>query len=362
MLKPNQNQELLRPSENIIVAQKSLRKWENLAQLVAPIRSTIYQAYLQQPLVLICRELDKIDSGFGTAFNVQSSLGLHPIMAFGTKEQKDKYVPGIVSGQIITCFGLTEPNAGSDVDQMETKAKPDGDDYIINGQKTWISNASVADIYIIWARDEKKAFRGFIVEKGMKGVSTQKIEGKLSLCASDTAFINLDNVRVPKSQMLNVKGLKGPLDTLNMGRYCCMWSSMGAADACYNVARQYSIDRKQFGTPLASFQLIQKKLADMATEISLGTLAAFQIGRLRDKNLASPEMISMLKANNVSKALNIARVARDVLGGNGIVDEYGIFRHLVNLETVNTYEGACDINTLIVGRAVTGINAFTRKL
>lgn len=311
---------------------------------------------------LIAREVDKIDSGFGTAFNVQSTLGLHPIMAFGTKEQKDKYIPGIVSGKLITSFGLTEPNAGSDIDQMETKAKPDGDHYILNGQKTWISNASVADINIVWAKDEKNQIRGFILEKGMQGLSTPKIEGKLSLCASDTAFINMENVKVHKNQMLNVKGVKGPLETLNMGRFCVAWASLGAAEACFQQARQYSLERKQFGTPLAAFQLIQKKLADMATEIALATSASIQVARLRDKNMAAPEMISMLKANNTSKALNIARMARDILGGNGIVDEYGIFRHLINLETLNTYEGTQDINTLILGRAITGINAFTRKI
>lgn len=268
----------------------------------------------------------------------------------------------MAAGKKIGCFALTEPNAGSDPDVIESKAKPDGDYYILNGSKTWITNAGFGDVFIVWAKDEKKVLRGFILEKGMPGLSTPQIEGKLSLCASDTAMVMMDNVKVHKSMMLpNVKGLKGPLETLTNGRFSIAWACLGSAEACFHYARQYALERKQFGTPLAQFQLVQKKLAEMCSEISLGLCATLHVSRLKDKGLLAPEMVAILKANNSLKALNVARTARDILGGNGIVDEYEVMRHLVNLESVYTYEGTYDINMLMLGRSITGLNAFSRK-
>ena len=291
----------------------------------------------------------------------QSSLVLYPIQAFGSEEQKKKYLPGLASGELIGCFGLTEPDAGSDPAGMKTHAKKDGDDYVISGSKTWISNSPFADVFVVWAKSEEHggAIRGFVLEKGMEGLSAPKIEGKLSLRASTTGMIMMDEVRVPASAMFpEVQGLKGPFSCLNRARYGISWGAMGAAEFCMDAAKQYGLDRQQFGVPLASKQLYQLKLADMLTEIALGLQASLRVGRLMDEGNWSPDMVSIVKRNNVGKALNIARVARDMHGGNGISEEYQIMRHMINLETVNTYEGTHDVHALILGRAITGIPAF----
>ena len=310
---------------------------------------------------LVAREIERVDSGYRSMASVQSSLVMYPITAFGTEEQKKKYLPGLASGELIGCFGLTEPDAGSDPAGMKTFAKKDGDDYVISGSKTWISNSPFADVFVVWAKSEEHggAIRGFVLEKGMEGLSAPKIEGKLSLRASTTGMIMMDEVRVPASAMFpEVQGLKGPFSCLNRARYGISWGSMGAAEFCMAAARQYGLDRQQFGVPLASKQLYQLKLADMMTEIGLGLQASLRVGRLMDEGNWSPEMISIVKRNNVGKALNIARVARDMHGGNGISEEYQVIRHMVNLETVNTYEGTHDVHALILGRAITGIPAF----
>jgi len=310
---------------------------------------------------LVAREIERVDSGYRSMASVQSSLVMYPITAFGTEEQKKKYLPGLASGELIGCFGLTEPDAGSDPAGMKTYAKKDGDDYVISGSKTWISNAPFADVFVVWAKSEEHggAIRGFVLEKGMEGLSAPKIEGKLSLRASTTGMIMMDEVRVPASAMFpEIQGLKGPFSCLNRARYGISWGSMGAAEFCMAAARQYGLDRQQFGVPLASKQLYQLKLADMMTEIGLGLQASLRVGRLMDEGDWSPEMISIVKRNNVGKALNIARVARDMHGGNGISEEYQVIRHMVNLETVNTYEGTHDVHALILGRAITGIAAF----
>ena len=310
---------------------------------------------------LVAREIERVDSGYRSMASVQSSLVMYPITAFGTEEQKRKYLPGLASGELIGCFGLTEPDAGSDPAGMKTYAKKDGDDYVISGSKTWISNAPFADVFVVWAKSEEHGggIRGFVLEKGMEGLSAPKIEGKLSLRTSTTGMIMMDEVRVPASAMFpEVQGLKGPFSCLNRARYGISWGSMGAAEFCMAAARQYGLDRQQFGVPLASKQLYQLKLADMMTEIGLGLQASLRVGRLMDEGNWSPEMISIVKRNNVGKALNIARVARDMHGGNGISEEYQVIRHMVNLETVNTYEGTHDVHALILGRAITGIAAF----
>ena len=310
---------------------------------------------------LVAREIERVDSGYRSMASVQSSLVMYPITAFGTEEQKRKYLPGLASGELIGCFGLTEPDAGSDPAGMKTYAKKDGDDYVISGSKTWISNAPFADVFVVWAKSEEHGggIRGFVLEKGMEGLSAPKIEGKLSLRTSTTGMIMMDEVRVPASAMFpEVQGLKGPFSCLNRARYGISWGSMGAAEFCLAAARQYGLDRQQFGVPLASKQLYQLKLADMMTEIGLGLQASLRVGRLMDEGDWSPEMISIVKRNNVGKALNIARVARDMHGGNGISEEYQVIRHMVNLETVNTYEGTHDVHALILGRAITGIPAF----
>ena len=310
---------------------------------------------------LVAREIERVDSGYRSMASVQSSLVMYPITAFGTEEQKTKYLPGLASGELIGCFGLTEPDAGSDPAGMKTHAKKDGDDYVISGSKTWISNSPFADVFVVWAKSEEHggAIRGFVLEKGMEGLSAPKIEGKLSLRASTTGMIMMDEVRVPASAMFpEVQGLKGPFSCLNRARYGISWGSMGAAEYCMAAARQYGLDRQQFGVPLASKQLYQLKLADMMTEIALGLQASLRVGRLMDEGNWSPDMVSIVKRNNVGKALNIARVARDMHGGNGISEEYQIMRHMINLETVNTYEGTHDVHALILGRAITGIPAF----
>ncbi len=310
---------------------------------------------------LVAREVERVDSGYRSMMSVQSSLVIHPINAFGSDAQKQKYLPGLTAGTLIGCFGLTEPDAGSDPAGMKTTAKKTDGGYLLSGSKTWISNAPFADVFVIWAKSEAHggAIRGFILEKGMKGLSAPKIGGKLSLRASTTGMIQMDDVEVSDAQLLpEVQGLKGPFSCLNRARYGISWGSMGAAEFCWHAARQYGLDRKQFDRPLAATQLYQKKLADMQTDIALGLQASLRVGRLMDEWRFAPEMISIVKRNNCGKALDIARMARDMHGGNGISEEYQVMRHMVNLETVNTYEGAHDVHALILGRAQTGIQAF----
>jgi glutaryl-CoA dehydrogenase len=310
---------------------------------------------------LVAREVERVDSGYRSMMSVQSSLVMYPIFAYGSEEQRLKYLPRLASGEAIGCFGLTEPDAGSDPGGMRTRATKVDGGYRISGNKTWISNAPIADVFVVWAKSDAHngAIRGFILEKGMEGLSTPKIEGKISLRASITGMINMDDVFVPEDALLpNAEGLKGPFGCLNRARYGISWGAMGAAEFCYAAARQYGLDRKQFDRPLAATQLYQKKLADMVTEISLGLHASLRVGRLLDEGALAPEMISLVKRNNCGKALDIARAARDMHGGNGISSEYQVIRHMVNLETVNTYEGTHDIHALILGRAITGIAAF----
>ncbi len=307
---------------------------------------------------LIAREVERVDSGYRSACSVQSSLVMYPIYAYGSEEQRKKYLPKLASGEWVGCFGLTEPDAGSDPAGMKTRAvKVDGG-YVLKGSKMWITNSPISDVAVVWAKTEE-AIRGFIVERGMKGFSTPKIEGKISLRASITGEIVLDDVFVPAENMLpNAKGLSGPFGCLNRARYGIAWGAMGAAEDCWHRARQYTLDRKQFGKPLAATQLVQKKLADMQTEITLGLHGALRLGRLMEDHSFAPQAISLMKRNNCGKALDIARMARDMHGGNGISAEYHVIRHMVNLETVNTYEGAHDVHALILGRAQTGIQAF----
>ena len=313
---------------------------------------------------LVAREVERVDSGYRSAMSVQSSLVMHPIHAYGSEEQRQKYLPKLATGEWVGCFGLTEPNHGSDPASMVTRATPVDGGYIIKGAKMWITNAPIADVFVVWAKlagegDGQSAIRGFILEKGMKGLSAPKIEGKMSLRASITGEIVMDDVFVPESQLMpNVQGLKGPFGCLNKARFGIAWGAMGAAEDCWTRARQYTMDRVQFGRPLAQNQLVQKKLADMQTEITLGLQACLRVGRLLDEHQAAPEMISLIKRNNCGKALDIARLARDMHGGNGIHDEYHVIRHMINLETVNTYEGTHDVHALILGRAQTGLQAF----
>jgi glutaryl-CoA dehydrogenase len=309
---------------------------------------------------LVNREVERVDSGYRSALSVQSSLVMLPIHDFGSEELKKKYIPGLASGELIGCFGLTEPNHGSDPGSMETYAKRVGNNYVLSGSKTWITNSPISNVFVVWAKnmEENGAIRGFVLEKGMKGLSAPAIKGKMSLRTSITGEIVMDEVKVPKENMLNVKGIKGPFTCLNSARYGISWGTLGAAEFCLATARDYQLNRKQFGKPLASFQIPQKKMADMMTEINLGLLASLQVGRLIDANKWTPEMISLVKRNNCAKSLDIARVARDMLGANGISNEYHIIRHVMNLETVKTYEGTDDVHALILGRAITGIPAF----
>ena len=310
---------------------------------------------------LVAREIERVDSGYRSAMSVQSSLVIYPILTYGTDEQRRKYLPKLAMGEFIGCFGLTEPEAGSDPGGMKTIATKTDSGYELNGAKTWISNSPLADVFIIWAKMENKdgPIRGFILEKDFNGLSAPKIEGKLSLRASTTGSIVLDGVKVDESALLpDAKGLSGPFGCLNRARYGIAWGTMGAAEECWMIGRDYGMERKQFGRPLANTQLYQKKLADMQTEITLGLQAALRVGRLMNRNLFTPEMISMIKRNNSGKALDISRMARDMLGGNGIQAEYQVIRHSQNLETVNTYEGTHDIHALILGRAQTGLQAF----
>lgn len=310
---------------------------------------------------LVAREVERVDSGYRSMMSVQSSLVIYPIFAYGSEEQKQKYLPKLISGEWIGCFGLTEPDAGSDPAGMKTRAIKTEDGYRLIGSKMWISNAPLADVFVVWAKSEAhgNAIRGFVLEKGMKGLSAPKIAGKLSLRASITGEIVLDNVEVGEEALLpDVEGLKGPFGCLNRARYGISWGALGAAEFCWHAARQYGLDRKQFNRPLAQTQLFQKKLADMQTEIALGLQGSLRVGRLMDEGRMAPEMISLVKRNNCGKALDIARMARDMHGGNGISEEYQVMRHMLNLETVNTYEGTHDVHALILGRAQTGLQAF----
>ena len=316
---------------------------------------------------LVAREVERVDSGYRSAMSVQSSLVMHPIHAYGNEAQRQKYLPRLATGEWVGCFGLTEPNHGSDPASMLTRAKPVDGGYLLKGSKMWITNSPIADVFVVWAKKEdpdgkvggQEAIHGFVLDKGMKGLSAPKIEGKMSLRASITGEIVMDDVFVPAENVLpNVSGLKGPFGCLNKARYGIAWGALGAAEFCWHAARQYTMDRQQFGRPLAQNQLIQKKLADMQTEITLGLQGCLRVGRLMDEGRAAPEMISLIKRNSCGKALDIARAARDMHGGNGIHDEYHVIRHMINLETVNTYEGTHDVHALILGRAQTGLQAF----
>ncbi len=308
---------------------------------------------------LIAREMERVDSGYRSALSVQSSLVMYPIYTFGSEAQKEKWLPGLASGELIGCFGLTEPDGGSNPSTMITRAKKVKGGYKVSGAKQWITNSPIADVFVVWAKDDDGKVGGFLLEKGMEGLDAPKIEGKFSLRASVTGGISMDEVFVPEENKLpEVSSLKGPLMCLNSARYGISWGVMGAAEECWHIARNYTMEREVYGKPLAGHQLIQKKLADMQTEITLGLCAAVRLGQLKDENRAPPEAISMMKRNNCGKALDITRTCRDMLGGNGVADEYHVIRHMMNLEAVNTYEGTHDIHALILGRAQTGIAAF----
>jgi glutaryl-CoA dehydrogenase len=308
---------------------------------------------------LIAREVERVDSGYRSALSVQSSLVMYPIYEFGSEEQRSKYLPKLATGEWLGCFGLTEPNFGSDPAGMVTRAKKKDGGFVLNGAKMWITNAPLADVFLIWAKDDEGVIRGYLLEKGMKGLSSPKIEGKFSLRASTTGEVVMDNVFVPEeNQLPGVSGLKGPFSCLNKARFGIAWGALGAAEFCWHAARNYTMDRKQFGKPLAANQLVQLKLANMQTEITLGLHAVLRLGRLVDQGRGTPEMVSLLKRNSCGKALDIARIARDMHGGNGISDEFHVIRHVMNLEAVNTYEGTHDIHALILGRAQTGLPAF----
>jgi len=307
----------------------------------------------------VAREIERVDSGYRSMMSVQSSLVMFPINEYGSEAQRKKYLPKLATGEWIGCFGLTEPNHGSDPGSMITRARTVDGGFMLSGAKMWISNSPIADVFVVWAKDDGGAVRGYILEKGMKGLSTPKIEGKFSLRASITGEVVMEDVFVPADNLLpNVKGLKGPMGCLNSARYGIAWGALGAAEFCWHAARQYTLDRQQFGRPLAANQLVQKKLADMQTEITLGLQGCLRLGRMKDAGEAASEITSIMKRNSCGKALDIARTARDMHGGNGIVDEFHVIRHMLNLETVNTYEGTHDIHALILGRAQTGISAF----
>ena len=307
---------------------------------------------------LIAREVERVDSGYRSAFSVQSSLAMYPIWAYGTDAVKDRLLPGLQQGALVGCFGLTEPDAGSDPASMRTRARAVDGGYLVSGSKTWITNSPIADVVVVWAKDDAGDIRGFVLEKGMKGLSAPKIEGKFSLRASITGSIAMQDVFVPAENRLDVKGLRGPFSCLNNARYGISWGALGAAEFCWHAARDYTLQRMMFGRPLAATQLVQKKLADMQTEITIGLQSVLRLGRLMDEGQAAPEMISLCKRNSCGKALDIARTSRDMHGGNGISDEYGVIRHVMNLEAVNTYEGTHDVHALILGRAQTGLSAF----
>jgi glutaryl-CoA dehydrogenase len=308
---------------------------------------------------LIAREVERVDSGYRSAFSVQSSLVMYPIWAFGSADQRDRFLPKLRSGEFVGCFGLTEPDGGSDPGSMRTRAKAVDGGFLVSGSKTWITNSPIADVLVVWAKDDAGDIRGFILERGMKGLDTPKLEGKFSLRASTTGMIMMDEVFVPAANMLpHVKGLRGPFSCLNNARYGISWGALGAAEFCWHAARSYTMDRNVFGRPLAATQLIQKKLADMQTEITIGLQSVLRLGRLMDEHKAAAEMISLCKRNSCGKAIAIARESRDMHGGNGISDEYHVIRHVMNLEAVNTYEGTHDVHALILGRAQTGLSAF----
>ncbi len=308
---------------------------------------------------LIAREVERVDSGYRSAFSVQSSLVMYPIWAFGSEDQKDRFLPKLQAGEFVGCFGLTEPDAGSDPASMRTRARSVDGGFVLNGSKTWITNSPIADVFVVWAKNDAGDIRGYILEKGMAGLSAPKIEGKFALRASITGMIMMQDVFVPaENELPHVKGLRGPFSCLNNARYGISWGALGAAEFCWHQARSYTMDRQMFGRPLAQTQLIQKKLADMQTEITLGLQGALRLGRLMEEGRAAPEMISLMKRNNCGKSLDIARVSRDMHGGNGIADEYHVIRHVMNLEAVNTYEGTHDVHALILGRAQTGLSAF----
>ncbi len=337
-----------------------MREMGELGLLGAPLEGYGCPGVSYTSYGLIARELERVDSSYRSAFSVQTSLVMYPIHAFGSEEQKQKYLPRLASGELIGCFGLTEPDGGSDPGGMKTRVRKAKGGYTVSGSKQWITNSPIADVFVVWAKNDEDQIVGLILEKNMKGLSAPKIEGKFSLRASVTGGIAMDDVFVPEENRLpHVTSLKGPLSCLNSARFGISWGAIGAAEACWHISRQYAMDRIIFGRPLAANQLIQKKLADMQTEITLGLHAAHRLGRLRDEGRAAPEAISLLKRNNCGKALDIARMARDMLGGNGISDEYHVIRHMMNLEAVNTYEGTHDIHALILGRAQTGIQAFS---
>lgn len=337
-----------------------MREMGELGLLGAPLTGYGCAGVSQVAYGLIAREMERVDSGYRSALSVQSSLVMYPIHTFGSEDQKQKFLPDLALGKKIGCFGLTEPDGGSDPSSMKTNAKKVQGGFKLNGSKQWITNSPIADIALVWAKTEDGEINGFILERGMKGFETPKIEGKMSLRASVTGGIMLDDVIVPEENRLPlVKSLKGPMMCLNSARYGISWGAIGAAEACWHIARQYTLDRIIFGKPLAAQQLIQKKLADMQTEITLGLHSAYRLGRLKDEDRAAPEAISLMKRNNCGKALEIARIARDMLGGNGIADEYHVVRHMMNLEAVNTYEGTHDIHALILGKAQTGHQAFS---
>ena len=316
---------------------------------------TTYVAY-----GLVAREVERVDSGYRSAMSVQSSLVMHPIHAYGTEAQREKYLPRLARGEIVGCFGLTEPDAGSDPGGMRTRARRTKDGWVLDGTKTWITNSPIADLFVVWAKDDEGQVRGFLLEKGKRGLTAPKIEGKFSLRASETGQIAMDGVEVGEEALLpGVVGLKGPFGCLTRARFGIAWGALGAAEFCWHAARNYTLERKQFGRPLAATQLVQLKLANMMTEITIGLQACLRVGRLMDEHREAPEMISLVKRNSAGKALDIARVARDMHGGNGIADEYHVIRHVMNLEAVNTYEGTHDIHALILGRAQTGIQAFS---
>ena len=350
---------ILEANRNEVFDKSIYKEMGEMGFLGAPIKGygcagTNYVSY-----GLIAREIEKVDSSFRSAYSVQTSLSMHAIYEFGSEEQKDFYLPVMSKGEKIGCFGLTEADAGSDPGSMRTNAIEKDGGYVLNGSKNWITNSPIADVLIIWAKDEQGILRGFIVDRESKGLTTPKIEGKFALRASETGQIFLDNVFVPKEKVLpNVQSFKGPFSCLNMARYGIAWGAIGAAEFCWNASLKYSLDRQQFGEPLAAKQLVQKKLADMQTEITLGLQSVLRLGRLIDEKKMEPEMISLLKRNNCQKALDIARVARDIHGGNGISDEYHIIRHCMNLEAVNTYEGTSDIHGLILGKYQTDIASF----
>ena len=350
---------ILEANRNEVFDKSIYKEMGEMGFLGAPINGygcagTNYVSY-----GLIAREIEKVDSSFRSAYSVQTSLSMHAIYEFGSEEQKEFYLPTMAKGEKIGCFGLTEADAGSDPGSMKTNAKEKDGGYILNGSKNWITNSPIADVLVVWAKDEQGILRGFIIDRDSKGLSTPKIEGKFALRASETGQIFLDDVFVPKDKVLpNVQSFKGPFSCLNMARYGIAWGAIGAAEFCWNASLDYSLDRKQFGEPLAAKQLVQKKLADMQTEITLGLQSVLRLGRLIDEKKMEPEMISLLKRNNCQKALDIARVARDIHGGNGISDEYHIIRHCMNLEAVNTYEGTSDIHGLILGKYQTDIASF----